>query len=261
VLGATGGCRTATATTPPLDSAVVATEVADVNYDEFKVAFLHALHDSRLPTIGPPPHEEVLDLRSTDRTLSVYVEPIDRDMARPFHVSAAISFRWDALQAARTATCEEDLVAELLGEEAREEATERPWLRVDIELRAGLEWGKGIPMPAPATWAKWSREALGRLENIERLVSDDVTRETTQGDFAVLAWQGDPVVKLVCGPGGELRLEEVRVHAFQGIDLPRKWNDGRELDEAPHDQLAAMFARVRAALHAWAEVTDHLRPR
>lgn len=231
-----------------------------MNYDEFKRAFLDALQESGLPTIGFPPNEETLDLRTTDRTVAVYVEPLDRDMARPFHVSAAISYKWDALQAARTATCEEDVVAELLGESVRRKTTERPWLRVDIKLRAGLEWGKGIPMPPPATWEKWSREALARLETIEPLVSDDVTRKTRRGDLAVLSWQGDPEVKLTCGPGGDLRLEEVRVHAFQGVDLPRKWNDDRKPDSQPGAQLAAMFARIRAALHAWAEVTDHLRP-
>ncbi len=230
-----------------------------MNNDEFKRAFLHALRDSGLPTIGPPPHEEMLDLRTTARKVSVYVEPVDRDMARPFHVSGAISYRWDALQTARTNTCEEDVVAELLGDGARRKTTERPWLRVDIELRAGLEWGKGLPLPSPATWRKWSREVFARMEGIEPLVSDDVTRKTRRGDLAVLAWQGDPEVKLVCRPDGELRLEEVRVNAFQGIDLPRKWNDDRRPDPGPEVQLTAMFARVRAALHAWGEVTDHLR--
>lgn len=231
-----------------------------MDYDEFKGAFLRALRESGLPTIGCPPGEETIDLRSLGRTLAVYVEPIDRDMARPFHVSGAISFRWDALQSAR-ATNEEDVVAELLGDEAREEPTEQPWLRVDIKLRAGLESGKGVPMPAAATWGKWSREAIARVEKIEPLVSDEAIRETTSGHLAVLAWQGDPEVKLVCGGGGELRLEAVSVHAFQGIDLPRRWSDNREPDAHPHEQLAAMFGRVRAALHAWAEVTDHLRPR
>jgi hypothetical protein len=231
-----------------------------VDYDEFKRTFLDALRDSGLPTIGPPPNEEILNLRSTARTVTAYVEPLDRDIGRPFHVSATVSFRWSALQAARTGTSEEDLVAELLGEDARDEETERPWLRVDIKLRAGLEWGKGIPMPSPATWTKWSREALGRLEKIERLVSDEVVRETHDGFHSVLAWQGDPEVKATCNALGELRLEAISVSAFQGIDLPRKWSDSeRESDEHPHAQLRAMFERLKAALHAWGEVMDLVR--
>ena len=51
------------------------------------------------------------------------------------------------------------------------------------------------------------------------------------------------------------------VNAFQGIDLPRKWNDSEhEPDDDPYEQLRAMFERVRAALYAWGEVMDHLRP-
>lgn len=233
-----------------------------MNYDEFKQVFLGALRESGLPTIGYPPSEEVLDLRSTDRTLAVYVEPLDHDVGRPFHVSGKVSFRWCALQAARTRTSEEDLVAEILGEDARDEETERPWLRVDVSIRAGLEWCKGIPMPPPATWATWSREALGRLEAIERLVSEDVLRERDDGYHAVLAWQGEPEVKATCNALGELRLEAISVSAFQGIDLPRQWSDDeREPDEPPHEQVRAMFDRLKAALHAWGEVMDHLRPR
>ena len=99
----------------------------------------------------------------------------------------------------------------------------------------------------------------GRLENVERLVTEDVTRETPDGLHAILAWQGDPELKVICSPAGELRLESISVHAFQGIDLPRRWDDtDREVDEHPHKQLSAMFQRVRAALYAWGEVMDHL---
>jgi hypothetical protein len=47
-----------------------------VNYDEFKAAFLQALRASGLSTIGRA--AERLDLCSTDRTLTVYVEPVLR---------------------------------------------------------------------------------------------------------------------------------------------------------------------------------------
>ncbi len=57
----------------------------------------------------------------------------------------------------------------------------------------------------------------------------------------------DPEVKASCNPHGELRLEASSVSAFQGVDLPRVWNDSdREPDDDPYDQLAAMFQRVRA---------------
>ena len=233
-----------------------------MDYDELKAAFMGTLRESGLPMIGLAP-EEVLGLRSGDRVLTVGVEPIDREIGRPFHVAASISFRWGALQMARTVTTEDDLLVELVGrDDACGIETEQPWLRIDIKLRAGLEWGKGIPMPAQATWARWSREALGRLETTEPLVSDDVVREIPGGQHAVLAWQGDPEVKATCNAAGELRVEAISVSAFQGIDLPRKWSDDeREPDEPPHEQLRAMFERLKAALHAWGEVMDHLATR
>lgn len=230
-----------------------------MNYDEFRAVFVETLKRSGLPPLGFVPGQETLDLRTTDRTCTTHVEPIDRDVGGPFHVSGTISWRWSALHAARTATTEEDLLAQLLGRDDEELQTERPWLRVDIKLRAGLVVGRSLAMPKPAAWARWSREALTRLESVEPLVTADVPREVSKGHHAILAWQGDPEIHLTCTPVGELRLESITVHAFQGIDLPRRWDHpDREPDDEPHEQLAAMFRRVKAALHAWGEVMDHL---
>lgn len=231
-----------------------------MDYDDFKTTFMSALRESGLPTIGLTP-EEVLDLHRADRTFTIGVEPMDREIGTPFHIAANIFFRWDALQTARTRSCEEDVVVELLGrEDAQDLDTVVPSLRVDIKLRATLALGKGMPMPPPATWAKWSKEALGRLEKIEPLVSEEVLRESADGYHAILAWQGDPEIKASCNAVGELRLDAITVRAFQMIELPRKWDDPeREPDEDPRGQLRAMFERVRAALYAWGEVMDHLR--
>ncbi|WP_159397605.1 hypothetical protein [Sorangium cellulosum] len=80
------------------------------------------------------------------------------------------------------------------------------------------------------------------------------------GSVAILAWQDDPSVRLVCGPAGELRLHAIELSAWQAIDLPRRWDDpDRERDEPPYAQLAALLARVRSSLFAWMEVLDHLR--
>jgi hypothetical protein len=70
-----------------------------VQYDEFKREFLDALRASGLPVLGGG--GEVLDLRSMDRTFTVYVEPIGFDCEAPLHVSASISWRWSSVQTAR----------------------------------------------------------------------------------------------------------------------------------------------------------------
>ena len=232
-----------------------------MNYDEFKAAFLQSLHHAGLPTLGPAPHEELLDLRSTSRKITVFVEPVARDVGAPFHIGGRISWSWDSLQSARTATTEEDLLSELLGQEVAEQVdSEQPWLRIDIRLSASLMVGKSVAMPSAEVWTKWSREAIGRLERIEPLVADEMVREDAEGRLAVLGWQGEPEIRATCNNLGELRLESIRVSAFQCLDLPRRWDDqSRAGDEPPYQQLDEMFARIKVALHAWGEVMDHLR--
>jgi hypothetical protein len=151
-----------------------------VTYDHFKATFLQALRASGLPTIGPS--EERLDLRSMDRTVTVYVEPVGGGRAGPFHVSGVVAWRWDALQTARTATTEDDLLTEVLGRDrAHAVDTARPWLRVDLELRAALEAGQTLFMPSLAKWAQWHRAALGRLQRSARLVAAGTRRAGSRG--------------------------------------------------------------------------------
>jgi hypothetical protein len=195
-----------------------------------------------------------------DRKAWSAVEPLGRQDNPPFRISAAFEYRWDALQSARTATTEEDLLGGVLGrDDARKVRTDPPWLRVDVTLRASLPYGNGIPMPSPTAWSKWAREAIGRLERIEPVVPAEVTREGRGGRIAILAWQGEPQARVMIAPDGTLRLEEIKLRSWQAIELPRKWDDpSRPPDNPPDQQLVAMFARVKAALNAWMEVMDHL---
>lgn len=230
-----------------------------VNYDAFKSAFLAALAESGLPTMGPPPHVETLDLKSTDRTVKLYVEPIgahDRRRTGPFSITGKIWWRWDALNTARTATNEEDIVRELLGERRTRPKTECSSLRIDVKLRAGPELSKPLPMPSPQKLEKWAKEAVMRLENVERLVSEDVMDD----EGRILAWLGDPEIAATCDASGVLRLQDVTISGFEILRLPRQWDDpDRRPDENPYDRLLLLCNRVKAALHAWGEVADHLR--
>jgi hypothetical protein len=70
-----------------------------------------------------------------------------------------LSWRWDALQTARTATREEDVLEELLGRDGYNLVTERPWLRVDVTLRATLPLDSPLPMPGAEAWRRWVAEA------------------------------------------------------------------------------------------------------
>lgn len=232
-----------------------------MRYEDFKLAWDEALRESRLPVIGGVHGgEESLDLRSMDRHYQLYVEPLGGQDVKPFHVTATLSWRWSTTQTARSRSTEEDLLTELLGREGSWEIeTEPPWLRVDIALGASAPYGKPLPLPSKAIWAKWVREAMGRLESIEPVIPEENVREADDGQLEILAWRGEPVIKAVCAADGELKLEQVELSAWQAIVLPRQWDGSdREPDEHPHRQLREMFQRVRSALHAWMEVMDHL---
>jgi hypothetical protein len=236
-----------------------------MTYDELKQAWIAARRESGLPLFSGYEGNETLDLRSQARTFETFVEPVGGQEAEPFHVGASLSWRWDALLTARSATTEEDMLTEVLGRErvrGHKVKTERSPLRVDVSLRASLSYGKAIPMPAGMVWTKWAREVHGRLERTEPLVPEQNTRKGRDGRLDVLAWQTEPVAKVLCGPDGDLKLDRVEIAAGQIIELPRQWDDSeRKPDPHPGADLRDLFTRVRAALHAWMQAVDHLTPR
>ncbi|HEY9593899.1 MAG TPA: hypothetical protein VHE79_05440, partial [Spirochaetia bacterium] len=229
-----------------------------MTYEEFRSAFMEALKESRLGMIGLWP-EEKINLRTTNRALKVYLEPLRRSDAEPFHVAATISWCWDSLLTARSETKEEDMLTELFRREAADMVPELPHLRVDLKLNASMPWGKPLPMPTKAAWSSWAREVMGRLESIEPLTPDEHVRESPDGNLEVLAWQGSPKAELSCSPTGELQLEGVSIEAMQIMTLPRTLDSNEPPDDAPREQLQDMFHRVRAALTAWSESLDHLK--
>src|SRR5690554_6546130 len=141
-----------------------------MQYEQFLSAWNYALRESRLRTIGVHP-EERLDTRNLDREYKVYLEPLGGQDAEPFTVTAAVWFRWDALNTARVSTTEEDMLTILLGHvDAGLVQTEPPNIRIDIELHATLPWGTTLPLPPRQAWASWVEEVTRRLDDIEPLM-------------------------------------------------------------------------------------------
>ena len=230
-----------------------------MRYDDFKAAWTRALRDSGLPTIGWP--TETMDLASMDRRYSVSLLPHGGQESEPFHVTAALKFTWNALQTARTATTEEDMLTELFGrEEAQDLDTERPWLRVDVKLHASLEYGKAIQMPAKSALREWAREVTARLERIEPLLPEEIINEAPGGALEVRGWKGDPELHVTCDAEGVLKLDSIELAGWQAVLLPRHWDDPERSDEGPEQQLSDMFARLKLAVRAWMESLDHLCP-
>jgi hypothetical protein len=230
-----------------------------VTYRDFKRAWVTALRDSGLRNIGIDHVTESLDLASMRRTCKSVVEPVGQDV-EPFHVGGTLEWHWHSLHDARTATTEEDVLTELLGrDDVRRVRTERPWIRVDVTLHATTLWGKEVAMPGPSTWTAWAREVFARLESIEPVLPPERVRDGPGGRLEILAWRGEPEAHVLCGHTGDLRVRSVEVAAWQAVELARTWDDPtRKPDTGTERQLDALFARVRAALQAWVEVTDHL---
>jgi hypothetical protein len=232
-----------------------------VDYETFRQLWVEALRQCRLPTVGRY-GTETLDTRNLDRSYKVYVEPLGGQDAPPFHVTAELLWDWHATNTVRGSRTDSDLLSEMLGRDQVEDlAPEKPYLRVDIKLRASAPFDKPLPMPAKAAWAKWVEETMARLDRIEPLLPDEVVRENRMGMTEVLGWQGSPTAKVVCEPGGELSLEGVEVAAMQIIELPRLIDNPDEGDEGPEVELGELFGRVRASLMAWMQALDHLRAR
>ena len=235
-----------------------------MTYDELKDAWIAALHESGLRIMGPAPIDEALDLRTMDRTCKAVAEPPSTQHAEPFHVTAALEFRWGALQTARTNTTEEDLLQELLGlDRTRRPRTELPWLRIDVTLRASTMWGHEILLPSPELWPRWVRETRSQLDDVESAVPVE-SAGRGRGDLLpeTLVWQSDPELRVLCKPDGTLRLRGIEISTWQAIYLPRKWDDpDRKPDRLPHDQLAAMCRRIATSLDVWMKALHHFAPR
>lgn len=248
--------------TAPTESVGAQPAEATMRYEEFVVAWNEELRRAGFRVLGWP--VESIELPSMGRSYMVRLEPFGGQDVKPLFVTAALSWQWGALETARTVTTEDDLLTTLLGSTDTDRVqTERSRLRIDITFHATFPFGEPIQMPDAPTRARWFRETVARLDSIEPLLPEEIVRESKRqgGPVEVLAWRGDPELEVTCGADGGLKLHGVKLAAWQGIDLPRQWdNSERKRDEHPAGHLRAMFARVKVALHAWMEAADHLRP-
>jgi hypothetical protein len=83
-----------------------------------------------------------------------------------------------------------------------------------------------------------------------------------EDELPVPAWQAEPRAGLRCAPDGRLVLTRVELSAWQGIYLPRQWDDPeRTWDEGWDHQAMDDFARrVAGALREWEDSLQHLLP-
>ncbi|HSJ53026.1 MAG TPA: hypothetical protein VLC52_04695 [Anaerolineae bacterium] len=224
-----------------------------MNYEQFRAVWHQALAEAGV-LLGPFGPKETVDLRDMSRTYEVYAVVARSKQIEPFHVTAHLSWTWDALLSARAGTTEEDALMLFLGDERRHEDTERPDLRVDVTLSATLPWGSPLPLPAPDRWRDWLADVDERLE---LLLSTEW--ETRDEKTAFFASRSEPEAEVQPAADGQLYLTGVELAAWEGIELPRQWDDpDREQDQDPYEQLVDFAERVWEALEQWNQSLVHL---
>jgi hypothetical protein len=223
-----------------------------MDYDQFRALFEEALSAAGLMPSLPRP-QETLSLEWMSRAYKTIVV-LGAQQTRPFHVTATLNWEWSAALAARGVTTEEDLLTELLGQDGYDLVTEQPWLRVDVTLNATLPRDAPLPMPDSGDWRRWATEVVSRLASL--LPTDS---EEDEGGLRILSWRGEPEARLECDSDGNLFLTRGLSIAWQGIKLPRQWdNPDREPDPWLEEQLANLAGRVRQALMEWEECLRYL---
>lgn len=225
-----------------------ATARTKVRYDEFRDRLQDALGRQGLSIHRVDRPKETIDLATTERRWRVFVFPLGSPRTEPLHVSARIGFRWSPFEAARSYTCEEDLLTELLGRKDRPTTTEPRFLRVDIILRATLPFGSNTAMPDPQIFGPWLTTVE---EKIDELLSTEAKKRG--GRTAVLGYRGEVEVEARHTSGGILSLQGLSLLAFRMVQVPRVWDDPehREAEKGAGQQLDQLARQFKGALDEW----------
>lgn len=226
-----------------------------MRYAEFRDRLEAALQDAGLSIHGANRRIETIDIADTARTWKVDVRRDASPRADPFHVSAAISFEWSPVDAARAYTTEEDLLTELVGRRRRPIRTERRWARIDLSLSASLPYGSTTSMPEPAVFGSWTRSVM---EKADAVFTDIVEKKGRI--VAVLGAHGDVEVQAHCTSDGVVSLKAVAISGFRMVPVPRVWDDPerRDAEKNPRDDLGRLARRFKTALDEWTASVSEL---
>jgi hypothetical protein len=105
-------------------------------------------------------------------------------------------------------------------------------------------------------WRDWLADVTGRLDPLLPTVLESRDERT-----AAFAHRGEPEAAVRPAAGGQLSLTGVKLSAWEGIHLPRKWSDlAHGQDKDPCEQLADFVECVCEALHEWKQSLVHLLP-
>jgi hypothetical protein len=226
-----------------------------MQYEEFCNRLQRALQAAGLFSACSDHAVESIDLANSTRSWKLNIWRITSDSAEPFHVSARICFDWHPVDAARTFTCEEDLLTELLGRRIRLPKTQCGRTRIDLELHATLPYGSTAPVPEPPLLLSWTGSVS---EKLGKLLIDVQEREGKV--VAILGSREQPRIETQCREPGGLSLSGISVSAFQMVRIPRHWDDPdrRRAEKDNSGELARIAGRFKEALDEWTKSVAEL---
>lgn len=222
-----------------------------MRYEEFRDSLRGALEDVGLGFAHARHVVETVELGTGRQCWEGRVDAPPGAKVDPFYVSAAISFRWSPLESARSSTCEEDLLTELVGRRAsRATKTSPRFVRVDLNLAATLPYGSTTPVPQSDVLSAWTTSVSEHLDEILTDIRQRQGRVT-----AVLGHVGEVEAGCRCAADGVLSMTGLSVSAFRLVRVPRVWDDPerRQAERSVVREMERLAAPARAAFDCWAQ--------
>ncbi|MBN2318861.1 MAG: hypothetical protein JXR49_07280 [Acidobacteria bacterium] len=226
-----------------------------MRYEEFRDRLQIALRDAGLPGQSFIDPKESIELGGMKRKWKVYLVGSSNPDTEPFYVSAKIAFDWNPFDSARSYTCEEDLLTELLGR-GKHPSRIRPRLkRVDLVLRANLPWGSTAAVPEPRTFSSW---AFSLRQNLDEVFTE--SRWRGERLVAVLGSLEEVHIDSKLDSTGRLSIEGLSIKGFRMVRVPRIWDDPdrREREKGIETELARLAGKFKFSLDQWKTAISEL---
>jgi hypothetical protein len=219
-----------------------------MRYQEFRDQLQIVLHNEGLfgQRIGNP--TETIDLESMVRRWKVYIVGSSTANTEPFYVTAKIAFNWGPFNTARSYTCEEDLLTELLGRAKSSLKTEPRFTRVDLELHARLPQGSTSAIPEAQTLGSWADSIRQKLDKVFR------ESKWRHGRLvAVLGALDEVSIESRCDSAGRLSIAGISIAGFRMVRAPRVWDDPdrRDAEKGGAAELSRLAQKFRYSLEEW----------
>jgi hypothetical protein len=115
-----------------------------------------------------------------------------------------------------------------------------------MALHATISLDKRFPLPLLENWQRWARKVSLELEPFLPGGND-----SEDGDQDTLGWHGNPEAVITFDAQGQTFLQAVILRSWQGINLPRQWDDPDKADPDLGEQLYQFATNIKQALGIW----------